>query len=345
MKRFPLIVIAFVFVLCISCTAENQTDENGIAFVIHGGAGTILKENMSPEMDSTYRAFLTESLLNGYQILKRGGSSLDAVETVVMGMEDSPLFNAGKGSVFTSAGTNEMDASIMDGSNLNAGAVAAIKNIKNPIKLARLVMEKSPHVMLAQEGAETFAEENGISSIEDNYFYTKRRWESLQRAKSRESETSSFMDSANGELYSTVGAVALDKFGNIAAATSTGGRTNKRFGRIGDSPIIGAGTYANNKTCGISSTGHGEYFMRSLAAYDIAALMEYSGKSIQESAETVIQTKLTNLGGTGGIVGLDRKGNIVMEFNTAGMYRGYIKADGNPQVYIYLDESKLSPSK
>ncbi|MFC1550135.1 isoaspartyl peptidase/L-asparaginase family protein [Candidatus Neomarinimicrobiota bacterium] len=342
MKKILIISFVFTVLISISCNSGIQSasdNESAIALLIHGGAGTILKENMTPERELEYREFLTKTLDIGYEILKNGGTSLDAIQAVIMKMEDSPLFNAGKGAVFTNEGTNEMDASIMDGSNLNAGAVAAIKNIKNPIQLARLVMEKSPHVMLAQEGAVTFAEKHGIAKVDDDYFYTKRRWDALQREQQKPSESSGLNQSSNhDQIYSTVGAVALDKFGNLAAGTSTGGLTNKQFGRVGDSPIIGAGTYANNRTCAISSTGHGEYFMRSLTAYDISAIMEYSGKSIQQAAEIVIQDKLTDLGGTGGIIGLDFRGNIVMEFNTAGMYRGYVLSDGKPNVFIYKDE-------
>ncbi len=343
MKKIFIIAFIFVVLVSISCNTGNQSianNESSIALVVHGGAGTILKENMTLERESQYREYLSNALNIGYEILKNGGTSLDAIQAVIMQMEDSPLFNAGKGAVFTNEGTNEMDASIMDGSNLNAGAVAAIKNIKNPIQLARLVMEESPHVMLAQVGAVTFAEKYGIPKEDDDYFYTKRRWDDLQRAQQKNSESSELNRSLNNDdqIYSTVGAVALDKYGNLAAGTSTGGLTNKQFGRVGDSPIIGAGTYANNSTCAISSTGHGEYFMRLLTAYDISAIMEYSGKSIQEAAEIAIQDKLTNLGGTGGVIGLDIQGKIVMEFNTAGMYRGYIQSDGNPNVFIYKDE-------
>lgn len=302
---------------------------------------------MTPEMDAAYRAKLTEALQKGYEILKNGGSSLDAVEQTIMILEDSPLFNAGKGAVFTSAGTNELDASIMDGKTLQAGAVAAVKHIKNPIQLARLVMEKTPHVLLVGEGAETFAREQGLELVDQKYFFTAPRWKSLQRVKEREKKSREQSQGAQMVLpdshkmpdkFGTVGVVALDKAGNLAAGTSTGGMTNKRFGRVGDSPIIGAGTYAKNNTCAVSGTGHGEYFIRLAIAYDISALMEYQKMTVQEAANYVIQEKLTALGGTGGVIAMDKNGNIAMPFNTAGMYRGYMDKDGNPVIKIYKEE-------
>ncbi|MEE9189625.1 MAG: isoaspartyl peptidase/L-asparaginase [Candidatus Neomarinimicrobiota bacterium] len=313
---------------------SNAQEDEKFVLVIHGGAGTILKKNMTPEKETAYIQKMTEALNNGHTILANGGSSLDAVESVIMMMEDSPLFNAGKGAVFTHEGTNELDASIMDGVTLNAGAVAAVKHIKNPIKLSRAVMERSPHVILAGTGAETFAQEEGFQLQPEEYFYTKRRWDSLQKALGNVGETSGIITDEIS-VYSTVGAVALDKHGNLAAGTSTGGMTNKRFGRIGDSPIIGAGTYANNKTCAVSGTGHGEYFIRGNVAYDISAMMEYGGKSLKESVKDVIQYKLIELGGTGGVIAVDKNGNIAMEFNTEGMYRGWVRNDETPQVLIY----------
>ena len=316
-------------------------------FAIHGGAGTIVKSEMSPEMEAAYRAKLQEAVLAGYNLLKNGGSSLDAVETTIRILEDSPLFNAGKGSVLTSAGTVEMDASIMDGKTLKAGAVADVKHIKNPISLARSVMEQTTHLLLAGDGAEAFAKEKGIELLPQEYFITDRRLKELEREKEKQKkkqtappkQTSrmSGLVTADAGKYGTVGAVALDKEGNLAAGTSTGGKTNKRVGRVGDSPIIGAGTYANNRTCAVSGTGEGEYFMRLLVAYDISALMEYKGMSVQDAARMVVMEKLKRLGGEGGVIAIDSNGQIAMSFNTPGMYRAFIGADGKPVVEIYKD--------
>jgi beta-aspartyl-peptidase (threonine type) len=295
--------------------------------VIHGGAGNIVQEDMLAEKEQAYRAFLTEALGVGYEILQHGGEAIDAVEAVIVMMEDSPLFNAGKGAVFNSEGQNELDASIMDGRALQAGAVAGVRRVKNPIRLARLVMEESPHVLLAGEGAQQFGAEHDIDFVSEEYFHTQRRWESLQRAREREADK-----------HGTVGAVALDKAGNLAAGTSTGGMNNKRFGRIGDSPIIGAGTYADNNTCAVSCTGHGEYFIRAAIAYDISARMAHKGNSLAIAAHDVINGKLTEMGGTGGVIALDKDGYMAMPFNTQGMYRGYIDQDGNITVAMYADE-------
>jgi beta-aspartyl-peptidase (threonine type) len=340
MKKYPLLLlILFVFVQCKSVKI-NQSDN--FAIVIHGGAGTILKKNMSPELEAQYKAKLEEAVQVGYEILKNGGSSLDAVEKAINVMEDSPLFNAGKGAVFTNQGKNELDASIMDGKTLKAGAVAGVTIVKNPINLARAVMEKSEHVMLAGEGAEFFAKQNGIELVNPAYFYTEERYKSLLKAQEKErieldhSDGASFYDPfAKDNKFGTVGCVALDKNGNLAAGTSTGGMTNKKWGRIGDTPIIGAGTYANNNTCGVSSTGWGEFFIRNVVAYDISALMEYKGLSLEDAAKEVIQKKLTKLGGDGGIVAMDKNGNITMEFNTAGMYRASINTKGELMIGIY----------
>jgi beta-aspartyl-peptidase (threonine type) len=316
-----------------------------IRFVIHGGAGTILKSEMSEAREKEYRSKLTEALMIGYGILKKGGPGLDAVEAAIRLMEDSPLFNAGKGAVFTNAGTNELDSSIMDGRTLKAGAVASLKHIKNPISLARLVMEKSKHVMMVGEGAEAFAKEQGIELVPQSYFYTESRWKGLQREKAAEEEKNKAPKDKKQErqhasvldhAYGTVGAVALDQAGNIAAGTSTGGMTNKKWGRVGDSPIIGAGTYANNNTCGISATGDGEYFIRLAVAHDLSAMLEYKGLSLKEAADAVIK-KVGKLGGTGGLIAIDKGGNIVMSFNTAGMYRGRVGADEQPVIQIYKD--------
>lgn len=311
-------ILSLFTVLSLCCCSEKNQEvptKQPIAIVVHGGAGTILKKNMSDEKEKRYKSKLEEAIRTGYQVLQNGGTSLDAVEQTIMILEDSPLFNAGKGAVFTHDKRNELDASIMEGSNLKAGAVAGVTHIKNPIRAARAVMEKSEHVLLAREGAEQFALLQKLDTVSPTYFFTEKRARSLERA-------------IKEEKFGTVGCVALDQNGNIAAGTSTGGMTNKRWGRIGDSPIIGAGTYANNKTCGVSSTGWGEYFIRGVVAHDISAMMEYGGKSLKESANHVIHHKLTELGGSGGIIALDQKGNMVMEFNTEGMYRGYCNSDG-----------------
>ena len=298
--------------------------------VIHGGAGTIERSEMTAENEKAHRAGLEQALKAGYAILERGGASLDAVQAAILVLEDDPLFNAGKGAVFTHEGTNELDASIMDGRTLNAGAVAALQHIRNPIILARLVMEKSPHVMLEGEGAEAFGKKMGVKFVDQKYFYTDERWQSLQKEKAKHSPA----PTPDKDRHGTVGAVALDKSGNLAAGTSTGGTTNKQFGRIGDSPIIGAGTYANNRTCAVSCTGDGEYFIRSLAAYDVSAMMEYEGMPVSKAAQAVID-KVGKLGGTGGLIALDKDGNFAMPFNTSGMYRGNVDADGKINVEIY----------
>ncbi|MBQ4819002.1 isoaspartyl peptidase/L-asparaginase [Aquimarina sp. MMG016] len=320
---------------------KNPSESFGI--VIHGGAGTILKENMTPEKETAYKKKLEEAIKIGHTILKNGGTSLEAVEKTINVLEDSPLFNAGKGAVFTNAGTNELDASIMDGSNLNAGAVAGVKTVKNPINLAKEVMVNSPHVMLSGAGAEQFATERGLEIVDPKYFYTENRMKALEKVKKKpdhpdaKSATSFYDPIIKDSKFGTVGCAALDKYGNIAAGTSTGGMTNKKWNRIGDSPIIGSGTYANNATCGVSSTGWGEYFIRGQVAYDISAMMEYKGISLQNAAKEVIQNKLTKLGGTGGIIAIDHKGNVAMEFNTAGMYRATMNADGELTIGIYKE--------
>jgi beta-aspartyl-peptidase (threonine type) len=327
---------------------ETVTDSvqkvNDFAIVIHGGAGTILKENMTPEMEEAYRAKLEEAIKVGYGILKNGGSSLDAVQKTINVMEDSPLFNAGKGAVFTNAGTNEHDASIMDGKTLNAGASAGTSTVRNPINLARAIMDNSPHVMLAGKGAETFAKEQGLELVDPSYFYTEQRFNALQKVKAAEKDESehsnkqAFYDPfIKDSKFGTVGCAALDKNGNLAAGTSTGGMTNKRWGRIGDSPIIGAGTYANNSTCAVSGTGWGEFFIRSVVAHDISALMEYKRLTLEEAAKEVIQKKVPELGGDGGIVAVDKNGNMVAEFNTAGMYRAFMNDKGELTIGIYKD--------
>lgn len=297
------------------------------AIVIHGGAGGITRENLTPELDKEYRAALTVAVNTGKKILADGGSALDAVEQTIRTMEDNPLFNAGKGAVFTHEGRNELDAAIMDGSNLAAGAVAGVTDIKNPISAARKVMTNSPHVMLAGAGASQFAREQGLEIVPPSYFYTEKRYNELQEILKKEK---------NG----TVGCCALDKNGNLAAGTSTGGMANKRYNRIGDSPIIGAGTYANNNTCAVSGTGHGEYFIRWTVAHDISALMEYKGLTLTEASGLVINEKLVKAGGSGGVICVDKSGNISMPFNSDGMFRGFATADGKEGIFIYKDEGK-----
>lgn len=336
MKSFVfLIFLFFISIFMLQCVKEKNVTQYEFALAIHGGAGTILKTNITDEKEKAYHDKLSEALNEGFRILNAGGSSLDAVQKCISIMEDSPLFNAGKGAVFTANGKNELDASIMEGKTLNAGAVAGVSHIKNPIDLARLVMERSPHVLMAREGAEAFAVEQGMELVEEKYFYTERRWKQLQDKRVKENQEQSNLFTKNSDKYGTVGVVALDKNGNLAAGTSTGGMTNKKFGRVGDSPIIGAGTYANNKTCAVSGTGHGEYFMRGLIAYDVSALMEYKGMTVKKAAEIVIHKKLTEIGGTGGIIAMDANGNITMPFNTEGMYRGYIYEDGKAKILIY----------
>lgn len=345
MKKITyLLSLLMMFSACEKIKKEDTSKNSKAEFsiVIHGGAGTILKKNISPEKEAAYKAKLEEAIRVGYEILKNGGSSLDAVEKTINVMEDSPLFNAGKGAVFTNAKTNELDASIMDGKTLNAGASAGTRTVRNPINLARKIMEKSPHVMMARDGAEKFAEEQGLLMVDPSYFHTENRMKSLNRAIERETikldhdDKTAFYDAEiNDNKFGTVGCAALDKNGNLAAGTSTGGMTNKRWGRVGDSPIIGAGTYANNKTCAVSSTGWGEFFIRAMVAHDISALMEYKGLSLKKAAQEVIQKKLPELGGDGGIIAIDKNGNMVMEFNTAGMYRATMNDKGELYIGIY----------
>src|SRR6266550_5778823 len=324
---------------------KMETKKIGLA--IHGGAGTIERSEIKPEKEREYRAGLEQALTAGYEILKRGGSSLDATEAAVRVLEDDPHFNAGRGSVFTSAGTNEMDASVMDGNTLKAGAVASVRHIKNPIGLARLLMEKAEHVatteprvgpvLMVGEGAEAFAKENGVALVDEKYFFTQQRWDALQKIKESEKHggvgDKQFFISEH-DRHGTVGAVALDKAGNLAAATSTGGTTNKLPGRIGDTPVIGAGTYANNQTCAVSCTGDGEYFIRAAAAHEVSALMKYRGLTLQEAAQDALDT-VKQLGGSGGLIAIDTNAEIALAFNTKGMYRGYVDPNGNFIVQIY----------
>jgi beta-aspartyl-peptidase (threonine type) len=335
---------AFIIVLLLlstfSALSQQPNSQPHFGLVVHGGAGTITKSSMTPEIEKQFRDTLTKAILTGYNILKNHGTSLDAVEAVIRILEDSPIFNAGKGAVFTHDGTNELDAAIMDGKTLKAGSVASLKHIKNPITLARMVMEKSPHVMLVGDGAEAFAKENGMALVPQSYFYTERRWKQLQEALAQEKQDTikhhSSEDTSDGK-HGTVGCVALDMDGDLAAGTSTGGTTNKRAGRVGDSPIIGAGTYANNATCAISASGTGEYFIRSVVGHDISALMEYKGLSLRQAADEVVMNKLVKMNGDGGVIAIDHNGNIAMPFNTPGFYRAYIDSAGNPVVKIYKE--------
>src|SRR6188768_214466 len=326
---------------------EMSTGKQNFVLVIHGGAGTITRQNMTEQNERAYKLSLEKALQAGYEILNSGGSSLDAVEATVKILEDNPLFNAGKGAVFTHEGKIELDAAIMNGKNLAAGSMAGVTIIKNPVSGARAVMEKSGHVMLIGKGAEAFAAEQGLDIVDPSYFYTQSRWDSLQNLIKQDSiknkinkvNTKTLVEEAknNDSKFGTVGAVALDVQGNLAAATSTGGMSNKKYGRVGDVPIIGAGTYANNATCAISCTGWGEFFIRLVVAKSVSDLMEYKNLSLQKAAEEMIMKKVPQLGGDGGLIAVDKKGNIAMPFNTAGMYRGYIRSDGKAVVKIYKD--------
>jgi len=303
---------------------------------VHGGAGTISKKSMTSEKEAAYLKALDEALDSGYRILEKNGDALDAVKAAVIELENNMLFNAGKGSVFTNAGTHEMDASIMYGKDLSAGAVAAVKNIRNPIELAYTVMKKSEHVFLIGKGAEEFAKQNGIVFEAEEYFYSEFRYKQLQKAKKSNQTALDHDININDEKkFGTVGAVACDLNGNLAAATSTGGMTNKQWGRVGDSPMIGAGTYANNKTCAISCTGHGEPFIIAVAAYDVSCLMEYKGLSLEEAMNIVVNEKLLKIDGDGGMIGVDANGNAALIFNSEGMYRGLKCSDGKNEIKIY----------
>lgn len=348
LRNIILLLCCFGFIQCNigptpdkSATVKNKANSSQekvaeYAMVIHGGAGTILKKNMTAEKEAAYKETMEQALSIGETILKDGGTSLDAVVNTIMHLENSPLFNAGKGAVFTNSGTNELDASIMLGKDKSAGAVGGVTKIKNPITAARAVMEKSEHVMMVGKGAEAFAVNQGIETIDPAYFKTEGRWNSLQRILENEKATGFDYNSTPDYKYGTVGAVALDKAGNIVAGTSTGGMTNKRYNRIGDSPIIGAGTYADNATCGVSCTGHGEYFIRYAVAHDVAAMMEYGETSLDIAATEIINNKLKKAGGSGGLIALDKYGNISMPFNTAGMYRGYV-TDKKRYIGIYKE--------
>jgi len=340
MKLLKLLTLFLFLALSLQVSAQQKK----YVMVIHGGAGTILKKNMTPEKEAAYIAVLTQALQAGYAEIKAGKTSLDAVEATIHVMENDPHFNAGKGAVFTHDGKNELDAAIMDGKTLMAGSVAGVTTIKNPISAARAVMEKSEHVMMVGAGAEQFAKEAGLEIVDPKYFWTKERWDGLQKAI-KEDSTKAVLDHGNkkSELlgiknhdykFGTVGCVALDKAGNLAAGTSTGGMTNKKYGRVGDAPIIGAGTYCNNETAGISCTGWGEFYIRNVVAKTISDLMEYKGLPVAEASKIALD-KVGKMGGDGGLIALDRQGNMTMPFNTEGMYRGAITADGKIEVSIY----------
>lgn len=318
-------------------SSANEAKTAEYALVIHGGAGTILKKDMSEEREIAYRQALNEALDIGEGMLKAGSESIDVVEKVIHYMEDSPLFNAGKGAVFSHEGKNELDASIMRGSDMNAGAVGGVSNVRYPISAARAVMERSEHVLLTGIGAEKFAELQGLEIVDPSYFYTERRWNSLQRILESEKTKLAASTDPDDKKNGTVGCVALDKNGNIVAGTSSGGMTNKRFNRFGDVPIIGAGTYADNSTCGVSCTGHGEYFIRYAVAHDVSARIKYLGQALPEAANDVVNKTLKNNGGSGGLIAVDKYGNVAMPFNSRGMYRGYAKP-GERYVGIYENE-------
>jgi beta-aspartyl-peptidase (threonine type) len=320
--------------------AQALADESGapVAIAIHAGAGTISKKDFSVDKEREIRETLEKAVRAGYTVLSSGGSSLDAVTGAITILEDSPHFNAARGAVFNAEGKNELDASIMDGSDLNAGAVAAVHNVRNPVLLARKVMTDSAHVMLMGAGAEQFGRDHDISFEDDEYFFTEYRWQQLQKAKANDNGETTFLSETPDQWFSTVGAVALDSRGNLAAGTSTGGMTNKRWGRVGDSPIIGAGTYADNRSCAVSATGHGEYFIRATVARDICARVQYTGVSLAEAADQVVNKELVEMGGSGGIIALDPQGNIALTFNTPGMYRASVDTNGKVMVAIYRDE-------
>jgi len=358
MAMRTLLLCSFILLLCTCDRAPEEAlpstpnnpkmessewDAPDYAMVIHGGAGTILPENMTPERAAGIKAAMNAALDAGEAVLKAGGSAADAVEKTIWVMEDSPHFNAGKGAVFTNAGINEMDASFMTGHDQNAGAIGGVTNLKHPISGARAVLEKSEHVLLSGKGAEEFSILQGLEIVDPKYFWTEHRWASLQRALEGEKVEQEKIEGNRiieeiDRKYGTVGCVALDKSGNIAAGTSTGGMTNKRYNRLGDSPLIGAGTYADNATCGVSCTGWGEFFIRYAVAYDVHARMAYGNASVQDAADAVINTTLVEKGGTGGLIALDAKGNVAMPFNTPGMYRAYLKAGGEREIFFFEEE-------
>jgi beta-aspartyl-peptidase (threonine type) len=345
MKAFFAIAIVLIFNTVLAQPSGKASSK--VVMVIHGGAGTILKSQMTFEKEQAYTKVLEEALKTGYSIMNNGGTSLDAVEASIKILEDNPLFNAGKGAVFTADGKIELDAAIMDGKTLAAGAVAGVTTIRNPISAARAVMEKSPHVMLVGHGAEIFAQQQGITIVDPSYFFTEERWKSLQNERKQDSikaerqpvknQHAVKQTSNRDSKYGTVGAVALDRYGNLSAGTSTGGMSNKKFGRIGDAPIIGAGTYANNSTCAISCTGWGEYFIRLVMAKTVSDMMEFGKMSLKNAAYEMVMKRLPAMKGDGGLIAVDKNGNITMPFCTEGMYRGYIDGNGKMVVKIYKD--------
>ena len=329
-------------------SASHESETNAFGIVIHGGAGVRPRDEMTPDLEKQYRDELEKSLKAGYEILVSGGSSVEAVEVAIRVMEDSPLFNSGKGAAFTREGKNELDASIMNGETLRAGGLGAVRGVKNPISLARMVMEKTPHVLLVDQGAFAFAKEMEVEIMPDEYFFTERQWNSLQRRLKEDvpyggklppaqDDTITPGKSGNEDLFETVGAVALDKHGNLAAGTSTGGRVKKRPGRVGDSPIIGASTFANNKTCAVSTTGLGEKHMVLLTAKEISSLIDHKGIPLTDAVEDVILNQLVRIGGEGGAISIDKNGNMAWAYTSNGMYRGYVKPDGKIIVKIYED--------
>lgn len=345
-KLIYLAISIGVFVSCqhkidLSSNEKSRTQKPEYAIVIHGGVGTILRSDVTPEKEAAYTTALNEALDKGENVIKNGGTAIDAVTETIKFLEDSPLFNAGKGAVFTAEGHNELDASIMDGATQKAGAAGGVQVVKNPITLARAIMDKSPHVMLTGRGAEQFAKEQGLEIVDPQYFFTQQRWDTYLRAKAEAEnklkEQQQILEKTKNidKKFGTVGCVCLDKSGNIAAGTSTGGMTYKKWNRLGDSPIIGAGTYADNNTCGVSCTGHGEYFIRYTVARDVCALMEYKNMSVEKAADYIINEKLKSKGGEGGLIALDKNGNIAMSFNQEGMYRGFRKSNGEKFVGIF----------
>ncbi len=345
------ILLCLLVVCAWGCALRSSPAPPKWAVAIHGGAGTIERASMTPETDAAYRAALSAALETAGKVLREGGSSLDAVETVIRLMEDDPLFNAGRGAVFTAAGRNELDASIMDGATLNTGAVAGVTRTRHPITLARAVMEKSPHVMMAGEGADSFAQQQRLEMVDPSFFFTERRWQELEKtlkeqgdpiparpAGAPKPQSSVSAQSAGEHKFGTVGVVALDSRGNVAAGTSTGGTTGKRWGRVGDSPIIGAGTYASNQSCAVSGTGVGEFFIRLTVAREICALVQYKNYGVQQAADEVIQKRLSALKGTGGVIVISPKGEIAWSFNTSGMYRAKMSAAAPAQISIFKEE-------
>ncbi|PCI36036.1 MAG: beta-aspartyl-peptidase [Flavobacteriaceae bacterium] len=340
-------LLIFSILLVTGCTINNESNKTSkmapanFSIVIHGGAGGIKRANFSEAQEIAYKNKLEESLNAGYDVLQKNGSSINAIQAAINVLEDSPLFNAGKGAVFNSEGNQEMDASIMNGNTLNTGAVAGVNHIKNPILAANIVLDSSKHVLLSGKGAEILAKKYGIEMVPSSYFYTEKRFKQLQKIQGKDTTTldhSAYLiknSLIDDHKYGTVGAVAIDKYGNIAAGTSTGGMTNKKYGRIGDSPIIGAGTYANNKTCGISSTGTGEYFIRTVAAHEVSSIIKYTNSNPQKALHEVIFNQIAPLGGTGGMILIDAKGDVYWDFNTSGMFRAYKKSSGEQRIELY----------